>query len=185
MRPRDGVGSPDGRVPFPRVLAKPPFDQLYRDFVDRIYAFLRAHLGTPQDAEDVTAQVFLKAYEAYDRYEARASTPAAWLFQIARNAARDYRRGAFRQDRLLTTAGRSLEPAEDPAEMATERLVYRELIDAVQRLPERQREVVTLRHSGLTFGDIGQLLDCTEDAAKMTYHRALKVLRASLPQETR
>jgi RNA polymerase sigma-70 factor (ECF subfamily) len=167
------------------VPAKPPFDQLYRDFVDRIYAFLRAHLGTPQDAEDVTAQVFLKAYEAYGRYEPRAASPAAWLFQIARNAARDHRRGAFRRDRLMSTAARSLAPPEDPSEVATERLGYRELIDAVHRLPERQREVVALRHSGLAFADIGQLLDCSEDAAKMAYHRALKMLRASLPEEAR
>lgn len=171
----------DARVRLPRVLAKPPFDQLYREFVDRIYAFLRAHLGMPQDAEDVTAHVFMRAYEAYPRYEPRAATPAAWLFQIARNAARDHRRGAFRRDRLLSTAGREMMPPPDPVDIATERIAHRELIEAVSRLPERQRDVIGLRHAGLTFGEVGQVLSCSEDAAKMTYHRALRALRATLP----
>lgn len=169
----------------PGVLAKPPFDQLYRDFLSRIYAFLRVQLGTPVDAEDVTAQVFLKAYEAYPRYLPQGTTPAAWLFQIARNAARDHRRRTFRQDRLWSEVARQPTPSVDPSEVATERIAHRALIDAVSRLPARQREAVSLRHAGLSFAEIGQLLDCSEDAAKMAYHRALKALRAAMPEEAR
>ena len=47
------------------------------------------------------------------------------------------------------------------------------------RLPERHREVIGLRHSGLTFLEVGGLMGCSEDAAKMLYHRALRALRAS------
>ena len=66
---------------------KPAFEELYREHVNRVYAFLRSQLRNAEDAEDVTSQVFMKAYEAYGRYEARQETPTAWLFQIARNAA--------------------------------------------------------------------------------------------------
>jgi RNA polymerase sigma-70 factor (ECF subfamily) len=172
------------RLRFDRVPAKPPFEQLYSEFVDRIYAFLRTQLGSPQDAEDVTSGVFLRAYEAYARYEPRAATPAAWLFQIARNAARDHRRGAFRRERLHSAAARSLAPPEDPSELATERLANRELIATLGRLAERQREVISLRHAGLSFAEMGDLLGCSEDAAKMSYHRALKALRGLLVRET-
>ena len=156
---------------------KLPFEDLYREYVDRIYAYVRSQLGNAADAEDVTAQVFMKAYEAYGRYESRYETPSAWLFKIARNATLDQHRRAGRQERLWREAARQPEPAADPGNLAEERILYRELMDAVAMLPERQREVIGLRHSGLTFAEVGGLMSCSEDAAKMLYHRALRALR--------
>jgi RNA polymerase sigma-70 factor (ECF subfamily) len=161
---------------------KPPFEDLYRGYVNRIYAYLRSQLAAPADAEDVTAQVFLKAYEAYGRYEPRHSTPSAWLFQIARNAVLDHHRSAGRRERLHRAAAQEAAAPPDPGFLAEERLKYRELMAAVVRLPERQREVIGLRHSGLSFLEVGELMGCSEDAAKMLYHRALRALRASLTE---
>jgi RNA polymerase sigma-70 factor, ECF subfamily len=164
--------------------AKPPFEDLYRDYVGRIYAYLRSQLGSAVDAEDVTSQVFVKAYEAYARYEPRHATPSAWLFQIARNAALDFHRRSGRRQRMERTLAREPAPAADPGDLAQERILYGELMEAVARLPDRQREVIGLRHSGLSFLEVGQLMGCSEDAAKMLYHRALRLLRAGLPAET-
>jgi RNA polymerase sigma-70 factor, ECF subfamily len=158
---------------------KLPFEALYREYVDRIYAYVRSQLGNAADAEDVTAQVFMKAYQAYGRYESRHETPSAWLFKIARNAALDHHRRAGRQERLRRAAAQQPQPA-DPSLMAEERLLYGELMDAVARLSERHREVIGLRHSGLTFAEVGGLMSCSEDAAKMLYHRALRALRATV-----
>lgn len=161
---------------------KPAFEELYRDYVKRVYAFLRSQLGNAQDAEDVTSQVFMKAYEAYGRYEARHETPAAWLFRIARNAALDHHRRATRSERLERAVANQSSPAVDPGQLAEERILYRELLDAIAGMPPRQREVIGLRHSGLSFLEVGRLMNCSEDAAKMLYHRSLKALRASLPE---
>lgn len=162
---------------------KPAFEQLYRDHVNRIYAFLRSQLGSQHDAEDVTATVFLKAFEAYGRYEPRHETPTAWLFAIARNAALDHHRGSGRRQRLESKLARQPAPAGDPGLMAEERILYRELMDAVSLLSERQREVIGLRHSGLSFAEVGALIDSSEDAAKMLYHRALRALRDTVRSE--
>lgn len=159
---------------------KPEFEDLYREFVNRIYAYLRSQLGTAADAEDVTAQVFVKAFEAYRRYEPRQASPSAWLFQIARNAALDHYRRTGRRERLQRAVAREAAPADDPATLAEERILYGRLMEAVARLPQRQREVIGLRHSGLSFQEVGDLMACSEDAAKMLYHRALKALRADL-----
>jgi RNA polymerase sigma factor (sigma-70 family) len=156
---------------------KLPFEDLYREYVDRIYAYVRSQLGSAADAEDVTAQVFMKAYEAYGRYEPRHQTPSAWLFKIARNATLDQHRQAGRQERLRRAAEQQPQATGDPGELAEERILYRELMEAVARLPERQREVIGLRQSGLSFAEVGGLLSCSDDAAKMLYHRALRSLR--------
>ena len=161
---------------------KPPFEDLYRDYVGRIYAYLRSQLGSAADAEDVTSHVFVKAYEAYRRYEPRHETPSAWLFQIARNAALDHHRRTGRREKMEHTLAREPAPSADPGVMAQERILYRELMSAVAELPERQREVIGLRHSGLSFLEVGQLMSCSEDAAKMLYHRSLKALRAAMAE---
>jgi RNA polymerase sigma-70 factor (ECF subfamily) len=156
---------------------RPAFEDLYRDYLGRIYAYVRAQVGSAADAEDVTSQVFMNAYQAYARFETRNSTPAAWLFRIARNATLDHFRASNRRDRLRRTIERQPQAEEDPAGQAEERIQYRALLAQVAELPERQRDAISLRHSGLSFDEVGSLLGCSEDAAKMLYHRALKALR--------
>ncbi len=162
---------------------RPPFEELYRDFLGRIYAYVRAQVSSSADAEDITAQVFMNALVAYQRFEARNTTPAAWLFRIARNATLDHFRGRGRRERLRRTIEQQPVAGEDPAAVAEERLQYRALLEHVARLPERQRDAIALRHSGLTFEEVGALMTCSEDAAKMLYHRGLKELRASVHKE--
>ena len=163
---------------------RPPFEDLYRQFLGRIYAYVRAQVSSSADAEDITAQVFMNAYQAYGRFEARNTTPAAWLFRIARNATLDHFRAHGRRERLRRTIEHQPVAGVDPAGMAEERIQYSALLAHVARLPERQREAISLRHSGLNFEEVGALMSCSEDAAKMLYHRALKALRVSVSEET-
>jgi RNA polymerase sigma factor (sigma-70 family) len=166
------------------VLAdRPTFEDLYRDYMGRIYAYVRAQVQTSADAEDITAQVFMNAYKAYARFETRNITPAAWLFRIARNATTDHFRAHGRRERLRRTIERQPVATDDPAGMAEERIQYRALLELVGVLPERQREAISLRHSGLSFEEVGVLMTCSEDAAKMLYHRGLKALRESVRKE--
>ena len=165
------------------VADRPPFEDLYREFLGRIYAYVRAQVGTSADAEDITAQVFMNAFQAYARFEVRNSTPAAWLFRIARNATLDHFRASGRRERLRRTIEHQPMAEADPAGQAEERIQYRALMAKVAGLPERQRDAISLRHSGLSFDEVGKLMGCSEDAAKMLYHRALKALRDAVQRE--
>ncbi len=162
---------------------RPPFEDVYRDYLGRIYAYVRAQVPTAADAEDITAQVFMNAYQAYGRFEARNTSPVAWLFRIARNATTDHFRAHGRRERLRRTIEHQPVAFDDPSRMAEERLQYRALLEHVALLPERQKESIVLRHSGLTFEEVGVLMSCSEDAAKMLYHRALKALKDSIHKE--
>ena len=162
---------------------RPSFEDLYREFLGRIYAYVRSQVGTSADAEDITAQVFMNAYQAYARFEVRNTTPAAWLFRIARNATLDHFRSQGRRDRLRRTIEHQPVSEEDPAGKAEERIQYRALLAHVAKLPERQRDAISLRHSGLRFDEVGKLMDCSEDAAKMLYHRGVKALKDAVHRE--
>jgi RNA polymerase sigma-70 factor, ECF subfamily len=166
------------------VLAdRPPFEDLYRDYLGRIYAYVRAQVATSADAEDITAQVFMNAYQAYGRFETRNNSPVAWLFRIARNATTDHFRSHGRRERLRRTIEHQPVAEDDPSRMAEERIQYQGLLEHVARLPDRQRDSIALRHSGLSFEEVGVLMSCSEDAAKMLYHRGLKALRDSVHRE--
>lgn len=158
------------------------FEGVYEELFNRIYGYVRAQVRNDADAEDVTAAVFMNAYRAWPRYEPQAATPAAWLFRIARNAILDHLRGSGRRERLLRVAGREREDVEDPAAAAERGLEHARMLAAVERLPDRQREAVRLRMGELSFQEIGALMDSTEDAAKMLYHRALRALREMLSE---
>ena len=160
--------------------AKPPFEELYRQFLPRIYAYVRVQVAGTADAEDVTSEVFIKAFEAYGRYEPQGATPAAWLFRIARNAALDHHRRGGRRDRQQRTLAHELSEEHDPAGLAEDRIQYRDLLGAVAALSEGQREAISMRHLGLSFAEVGSLLDCSEDAAKMLYHRGIKALKGAV-----
>ena len=162
---------------------RPEFEDLYREYLGRIYAYVRAQVGTSADAEDVTAQVFMNAYQAYPRFEPRNTTPAAWLFRIARNATLDHFRSQGRRERLRRTIEHQPMAEADPAGQAEERIQYQALLVRVAELPERQRDAISLRHSGLSFDEVGRLMSCSEDAAKMLYHRALKALKEAAQRE--
>jgi RNA polymerase sigma factor (sigma-70 family) len=144
---------------------RPPFEDLYRDYVGRVYAYVRAQVQSSADAEDITAQAFMNAYRAYSRFEPKHSTPAAWLFRIARNATLDHFRAGGRRERLRRTIEQQPVPEENPASVAEERMQYRALLVHVARLPERKRDAISLRHSGLSFEEVGVLMSCSEDAA--------------------
>ena len=177
-----GVGSNNDASAYDSAVPadRPAFEDLYRQFMGRIYAYVRAQVSSSADAEDITAQVFMNAYQAYGRFEARNTSPAAWLFRIARNATLDHFRGGTRRERLRHTIEHQPVSEVDPAGMAEERIQYRALLEHVARLPERQRDAISLRHSGLSFEEVGGLMSCSEDAAKMLYHRGLKALRESV-----
>lgn len=167
------------------ILAVAPdrdFEGVYEELFTRIYGYVRAQVRNDADAEDVTAAVFMNAYRAWPRYEPQAATPAAWLFRIARNAVLDHLRGSGRRERLLRVVGREREDLDDPAAQAERGLEHERVLAAVARLPERQREAVRLRMAELRFDEIGVLMECTDDAAKMLYHRALRALREMLAE---
>lgn len=68
------------------------FTQLYQQYVERVYAYVRARTRTEADAADLTQQVFLRALDGLSRYRGKDTSFAAWLFRIARNTVTDFHR---------------------------------------------------------------------------------------------
>ncbi len=159
------------------------FALLYQRCYPAVLGFLRVLAGNPEVAEDLTAQVFEKALLHFaDLRELESAN--AWLFRIARNCAADYFRRA-----KPTVSLELLLPAEHPQdEMVEEGAIAREeqraLLALLNRLPEREREMIGLKFvARLTNREIARVLHVPEGTVSSTLYRALGRLRAAFNEK--
>jgi RNA polymerase sigma-70 factor (ECF subfamily) len=147
---------------------------LYVRYADDVLRYLTGMIRDHHEAEDITQNVFAKLMTAINKYEERAVPFDAWIIRVARNAALDYlraKRSIPTEEVRLTDTGR--------AETALDR--GRALRQALEDLPEDQREVLVLRHIvGLSPVEIAGTLDKSESSVHGLHHRGRRSLRANL-----
>ena len=163
-------------------LADPiPFDAVYSEHGPHIYRFCLSQVRDVHTAEDVTADVFVSALRAYERTRPDPDGVRIWLFSIARHAIIDRHRRSTRWLATLGALTRTGAGSEEVERLAGLRQELRDVIEAMDRLPPRDRMLVGLRHvAELPYADIGQLLGMTEQAASTATYRALDQLRREL-----
>jgi RNA polymerase sigma-70 factor (ECF subfamily) len=118
------------------------FGKLYDLYLDTVYRYVYYKVGLQAEAEDLTSQVFVKAWEAMPRYQWREIPFSHWLMRMARNAVIDHYRTAKPRGEL-DEALVSRDPEPQVEYLRGER--SRELEAAIRRLPEDQRTVIVLR----------------------------------------
>lgn len=147
------------------------FEELYQEYFEAVFRFLRALSADESLAEELTAETFFKAMKAIDRFDGKCDI-RVWLCQIAKNS---YYTHLKKEKRLV-----SLEEAEGleaPEEKLENLLADRELAfqlhQILHELKEPYKEVFSLRVFGeLPFKQIGLLFGKSEHWACVTYHRA-------------
>lgn len=156
-------------------------------YFDRVYAYLRRLVGDEHQAEDLTQEVFLQAHRALATYDP-GRDPRPWLFTIATNKLRDHWRSraarngsseaSLDQEEL---AGRLPVPQATPDRISSDGELAAQVRAAIDGLPEGLRAPLLLRvYEGLSFEDIGRILERNEVAARKRYSRALGALREAL-----
>src|SRR5512142_478607 len=119
------------------------FAKLYDLYVDRIYKYIYYKSGRTDEAEDLTAQVFLKAWEAIGNYKWEGYPFSTWLYRIAHNQMIDYYR-THRETFPLDTA-RARISGVDPVEAAEHSFTSRKIREALQHLTHDQQREIILR----------------------------------------
>ena len=135
---------------------------------DDVFHYCLRHVGSKEDAQDLTQEVFLRVVRAKADYEDRGK-PLAYLYTVARHACADFhraRRAAW------------VELGEDVPDPAAERAADEVgLADLIARLDEAEREVIALRYDqGLGVSEIAQALGTSRFAVHRTAKRALAKL---------
>jgi RNA polymerase sigma-70 factor (ECF subfamily) len=157
------------------------FAELYGRYERRIYVFTYRMLGNPDDAFDLTQETFLKAYRAIGRTD-EALNVNAWIHRIASNACLDALRRRHRI-RWLPWEGTlhqhpDVQPAGDAERQALGEETRRTVQRALDQMAPRRRQALILReYEGLSYGDIGEVLDLSLPAVKSLLYRAREEFR--------
>ncbi len=148
------------------------FGELYERHSRAVYRFALALTGRVEDAEDLTAEAFLRVWEAGSRVE--TLTVRAYLLTIARNLYHTNWRQESRRRRMPDSVAA---PSADPAI----RLELERVLGALSQLAPLDREVLVLRAEGeLSYEEIAASTGLTVEAARLRAHRARKKLQEVL-----
>lgn len=151
------------------------FADLYDQFADRIYGFVFRRVGHRESAEDLTSQIFLKAFER--RRSFAGGNFQAWIFRIAQNAVIDHYRTA-KPTAALEAVQRS--DGRDLESETADRVLMQKVLAALDTLAAPVRSIIIMRlWDGLSFGEIADIVGKREGAVKMAYGRALTKIQAS------
>ena len=163
------------------------FDDLMKRYKGRIYAYLLRSVKNYEDAEELTIEVFFKAYRALDTWkpQARFST---WLYKIAHNLSIDFHRAkSRRQTYSLDDEDFSIdEPTavdlwSNPEWEIEEKDRHRVIREAIDQLSPKQKAVFILnRYQGLQIKEITEVLGMAEGTVKIHLHRAVRKLQTLL-----
>ncbi len=153
------------------------FEEFYRLNADKVYRYLCLRLKSREEAEDLTADVFLKALRAF-----KGGEPPAWLFKIARNTLIDHWRRVkpllFSDFRDGDEALEIQDEGQDIHEAAHVQHQYESVVEAFSVLTPEQQEVIILRFvEELPYSQVAEVMGRAEDAVRAIQSRGIKKLR--------
>ncbi len=154
-------------------------EEIYQEYARTVYKYLFSKTHNEDLAEELTQETFYQALKSIDRFDESCKI-STWLCAIAKNQLLSYLRKHPAQDSLeeLETAVDSVISAETEVMSELSRV---ELMKQLHSCPEPFREVLYLRIFGnLSFKEIGEIMEKTENWARVTFYRGKEKLKATM-----
>ncbi len=162
------------------------FESLYREYYQKVYAFLYRMCADGPLAEDLTQETFLQAYLSFHRFRGDCEV-FTWLAAIGKHVYFKYlKKKRLRLDvsNLELIAQSYMDGECTPEEHLHKKDVEKAVRQMVEKIPKKYRDVVLLRiYAELPFSQIALILKISENSAKVIYFRAKKMLMEVLKHE--
>ena len=154
------------------------FGIIYEIFAERIYRYIYLKTSSREEAEDLTQQVFVRAWEALPQFEFKKNPFSSWLYSIARNLITDFYRK--KKPDFSLDSENALEMPDNLD--LTERLIIqdevRQVFEAINQLPLEQKDLLLLRFvDDLSYDEIASIMNKSPLTLRVIQHRALKRLK--------
>ena len=159
------------------------FAALYQSCVVQVYRHVHYRVSTLADAEDITQEVFIRAWKSIDKYKYKGAPFAAWLIAIAHNLVVDHYRA---KKRAAGSEGTNCVDVDSiaqvdrqvDADVVLDRIYVRK---ALSQLKEERQKVIVMRFiDGFSYAEIAKALKKSEGAVRVIQYRALKELKEIL-----
>ncbi len=157
------------------------YGELYSTYLDRIYRYVFHQVGNRTTAEDLTQEVFVKAWKGIGKFKRKGRPFSAWLYRIAHNHVIDY----FRTSRQHQSWEVELLADDSDHEQEAEgKQIQRLLLKAISCLPQQQKQLIILKFiEGLDNCEIEPIMGKRQGAIRVMQMRALAALRQRLSEE--
>ncbi|MDO8601903.1 MAG: sigma-70 family RNA polymerase sigma factor [bacterium] len=157
------------------------FGKLYDHYVKPIYRFIAVKVSVRQEAEDLTHEVFLAAWQKLPSFTFQGFPFSSWLYRIARNRVIDHYR-TKKQHADINEIDEKLLGMIDSHESGVDTaLDLRKIYTAMKKLSADQQDVLILRFvDDLSPKEIAEVLDKTEGGVRIIQYRAIEILKKQL-----
>ena len=156
---------------------KPDFSDFYDDNYQKVVGYINRKIGNLHDAEDMASDIFVYCYAHYDDYDPAKSSPTTWLYLIVNSRIKNHYRDTKTYVDLETIVGVMSDDSIDMDAAIYLQQLRKLLEKALAKLPERQRQIVTMRYfEEKTNSEIAEALGMTQVNVRVQLSRALDTL---------
>ena len=161
------------------------FEQLFHRHQSRVYSVASRMMSNPEDALDMTQEIFLRAYQKINKFKF-TSAFSAWLYRLATNLCIDELRKRKRSANTMPLAEAISQsdgntPEDDAISRDREQLIWQ----AINSLKEKERAIIILRDiEGLSYKEIAEVFGCSLGRVKSRIYEARQKLKGILEKET-
>ncbi len=156
------------------------FRPLYESYFNAILNYVYQKVSDKEVANDITSYVFLKAMTNLNRYKIQSVPFSAWLYKIAFNETMLYFRRSKKM-RTISLDNQLIEGMQQEIDAFSMESILKMIEEELGNLSSVEFEIIELRfYQNKSFREIGYILGCTENTAKVKSHRLIKKLKAEL-----
>ena len=156
------------------------FSKIYDKYIEKIYRFAFLKVNSQEVAQDICSDTFLKGWEAFKKDGTKIENPQAFLYTVARNLVTDH----YRQKGRMKMISPESVPITDPGQNLEEKAMINSEIDQVKTVladlrDDYQNVIIWHYLEDLPISEVAKMMNKSEEATRVTLHRALKTLKSN------